>query len=806
MSVPINHESVKDPYTLQIVKLIDPNRLLNIFDEPDSPVAVVSFSLKLLINYSVAFRHTSSLVRLPSNTPLAKFELPILISELPQNSVIQLSVKGTNRHGAAPAASTVFDIYADESLVCDRKGFSSHTKQMRQGTYMLIMWPDRAPEVNTPSLVEKNPVLDQIYTLTNHLEQHQLGTMERILWLDKFSLPSVEQTIEDLCAEANLCLLQVELKRFPASVVYEENEYGNLLSEVKSSSITSSAVINDPEQLNGRINLAEELYYGLERNIDHKEIRPSQQIIDKLNKILSIPDYRDLEPEQKSLMWIYRYSLMDNNLALTKFLHAVNWGNPKEERIAVEMLQSWAPIEKEEILHLFSVSFCCNDKFHSLNTDGYAKVRQFAVSRIANCSDEELHSILLQLVQALRYEDVTDSGLERLLIERAMQSKEIAVSLHWFLVVESEFVSESKDWYTDILKSLLVNLERDNPELYNAIKLQRKLREDALKISSAVKKAKGDDQKKKLFLRKIVGTGGEFDMNQLTAPVPNPLNPSQSLLGVDSPDCTVFVSKMWPIKLSFRTDSAERTALMFKNGDDLRQDQLIIQMFRLMDSLLKQVNLDFKLKPYNVLATSLSDGFVEFVPNSLTISDCIESRSSLTENYTEEQKNTFIYSCAGYCVITYLLGIGDRHLENLLLDSDGHLFHIDFGFILGKDPKPLPPPMKLCSPMVQAMGGEQSPGYERFKVKCCEAFLVLRKHSRLIVNLFHLMIDSGLPIFATSPWKKTFDKLHDRFKMNLNDEQAERFMLELITESVNALMPRIAERLHGWATYWRRRA
>ena len=36
-----------------------------------------------------------------------------------------------------------------------------------------------------------------------------------------------------------------------------------------------------------------------------------------------------------------------------------------------------------------------------------------------------------------------------------------------------------------------------------------------------------------------------------------------------------------------------------------------------------------------------------------------------------EVMDTYVRSCAGYCVITYLLGVGDRHLENLLLTRQG---------------------------------------------------------------------------------------------------------------------------------------
>lgn len=244
-------------------------------------------------------------------------------------------------------------------------------------------------------------------------------------------------------------------------------------------------------------------------------------------------------------------------------------------------------------------------------------------------------------------------------------------------------------------------------------------------------------------------------------------------------------------------DLPKKRLLLYKHGDDLRQELLAIQFIERCSQILMASGLDLKLKTFRCLPVGAQKGFIEWVSGTVPLSElCHSSGSSnpvsnagsrqsswsrdgpnlddtidsspppvevvdedgfrsqrrswckyhslrglrqksnglIIDNpiqdflrsaaYDEDAPffvkkdvmDNYVKSCAGYCVITYLLvrslclrgivvffsinsqlnffattrfiqGVGDRHLDNILLHQNGHLLHCDYSFILGHDPK-----------------------------------------------------------------------------------------------------------------------
>lgn len=454
--------------------------------------------------------------------------------------------------------------------------------------------------------------------------------------------------------------------------------------------------------------------------------------------------------------------------------------------------------------------------------------------------------------------------LATFLIFRACNNFELASNLYWYLMVECEddgtpttskvgnsTKTSHKDMYSAVIRRLLTELRLMGPkgiEFRELLNRQEKFVDDLVKLVKAVASEKADRPKKIERLQAMLSESKDFEFSRIGG-LPLPLDPNVRILSVVADKAYVFKSALQPCKLVFKTlVDRSRVSLaaemvggfessvghpglsaqsslpaldfgeymcIFKNGDDLRQDQLVLQIIQLMDNLLRRENLDLKLTPYKALASSSRHGFAQFIP-SITVGAALREHGNSILNYFRihapevgapfgiqpEVMDNYVKSCAGYCIITYILGVGDRHNDNLLLTTDGKLFHVDFGFILGRDPKPLPPQMKLSKEMVEAMGGYTSEYFQTFKKHCYAAYLHLRRNSNLILNLFSLMLEANIPDIALEP-DKTVGKVHDKFKLELNDEQAIQFLHFVIDNSIKAFFPVVIEKFHSLAAYFK---
>jgi len=195
---------------------------------------------------------------------------------------------------------------------------------------------------------------------------------------------------------------------------------------------------------------------------------------------------------------------------------------------------------------------------------------------------------------------------------------------------------------------------------------------------------------------------------------------------------------------------------------------------------------------------------IETIPDTASI-HAIKSRhpnlTSLREFFSDKYKENspsfklaqrnFVESMAGYSILCYLLQVKDRHNGNLLMDEEGHIIHIDFGFMVSNSPGGVnfeSAPFKLTRELLEVMDsdaeGSPSEFFDYFKVLCIQGFLTCRKHAERIILLVEMLQDSGFPCFKGGP--KTIQNLRKRFHLSLTEEQCVSLVLSLISSSLDA--------------------
>ncbi|KAL4759766.1 phosphatidylinositol 3-kinase VPS34 [Aspergillus foveolatus] len=808
-------------------------------------------------------------------------QLPISIKDAPLRCQLAITIwdlspfggEGANGHHI-PFGGTTIRLFDDDGKLKTGKqkckvyrhkaadGFSATTTPST---------PSKRRRGNKPDPLGPSPEELELERVEVLIKKHEMEEIPQIDWMDQLVFRQLERLklSADKAARKRALLMEanrnrrlegeneeddekledenftlyVEFPRFDHPIVWSDHEYppppissypqnapGNATGTLKSlpevrfgpgiEGADGEEVIRiyDPE-VGQTGNPCEDKHRRLIRShrtgIMDRDLKPNPKIRDDLNIIMSYEPTQDLTAEEKDLVWRFRYYLAREKKALTKFVKSVNWRDVGEAHQAVEILPKWTEIDVDDALELLGPTF------------DNAAVRSYAVERLRKADDDELLLYLLQLVQALKYEDKAhedadiaahDSSLANFLITRAANNFKLGSYLHWYLMVECDdagpgTLSSHRRLFARVEYYFMAELERMHPEHRKTLLRQGEFVAVLSKISKDIRFARENRPIKIEKLKKYL-RDPKNDLLQFDPPLPLPLDPDVMVTGCFPEESNVFKSSLSPLLITFKTTEGRKYPILFKVGDDLRQDQLVIQIIILMDRLLQKENLDLKLTPYRILATNATAGAMQFIPSTSLSAVSAKYKTVLAylkannpdENeplgVRKETMDTYIKSCAGYCVITYLLGVGDRHLENLLLAPDGHFFHADFGFILGRDPKPFAPMMKLCKEMVEGMGGTSSPLYLQFKQYCFTAYTTLRKSANLILNLFSLMVDANIPDIRVEPDKAVL-KVKERFHLEMTEEEAIRHFEQLIGDSANAIFGVVIDRLHDFVQGWR---
>ena len=235
-----------------------------------------------------------------------------------------------------------------------------------------------------------------------------------------------------------------------------------------------------------------------------------------------------------------------------------------------------------------------------------------------------------------------------------------------------------------------------------------------------------------------------------------PIDVSREFNYIDYDKIRDVDSKTKPIILPCIYEGTKVYNIMLKK-EDIRKEAIIMNIIKLINYfLIDEENLDLHITTYNILPISSEYGYIEFVPDSSTLYHIKEDLKFSIQNWIIENndnididsmRDNICRSCAAFCIITYLLGIGDRHLDNIMITNKGQLFHIDFGFILGRDPKIMSPEIRLTPEIIDAMGGVHSKYYKNFKIYCNKAFKCIRRHSRI----FYVLLCDLTTIYPSPP-------------------------------------------------------
>ena len=427
--------------------------------------------------------------------------------------------------------------------------------------------------------------------------------------------------------------------------------------------------------------------------------------------------------------------LGQHNKLLTLYIKSIDWDNTDDKKINL-FLKS---IEKEKMsCWQLMCGRCCRKEFDISNILDILYsiknkiIREYFIKKI-NLDDNDIDNFLPIIMKCVKNDEC--ELLINYLIERCSINNRLRIILFTYIIISLKTYPELNIYKVFIQKYknyLLKNFGKEIYEnIYDTFKFFQMFNDISVNNTNRIIDEINIFLKERnvkvppLFIDKIKKVENKIEIkNSFTKPI------------------------IFKCKCLGNNNKIYYKKLMYKNEDN-RIDAIIMRIIKFMNKDLINNGLEYPIITYDIIPISLNSGIIEIVDNCESIYDIRKTKCTLLNHILEKNlndtieniRNNFMKSTSIYCVISYLLGIGDRHLDNIMVTNTGCLFHIDFTFSLGQDVKIWAPQIRLTYDMVDSIGGENSKNFERFKEHCNNSFKILKNHHNLIMILLYELIE-----------------------------------------------------------------
>lgn len=253
----------------------------------------------------------------------------------------------------------------------------------------------------------------------------------------------------------------------------------------------------------------------------------------------------------------------------------------------------------------------------------------------------------------------------------------------------------------------------------------------------------------------------------------------------------VFSSQAKPCLLELTYDKLPHTkSLIFKVGDDISLDFFIQIMFFVFNKIWESSGLEEipHIYQYLVVPTGVKQGCVQFVSDSISVERYDWQKKVLFHSFNKDEINRLICTAAGGFIGSFILGIRDRHRDNMMIKEDGTFFHIDFGYVFNKETWFDANRFAIPTEVKQILQDR----WQRFINLCGNAYVILRRNDGLIIHLCTKLF-SG--IFPEEVIRAT---LVSAFQLHLSEEDACRNIKEMVQSGEASNKKKVKDLWHKW--------